>query len=183
MSLGHAILGFLNWRPMTGYDLKTQCFDHSVSYFWAADQAQIYRTLEKMETEGWVESKIEVQHERPNRKVYAITEKGRSELRQWLRSLQPLPNHREPHLVQLYFGSMLSNEEAVQQLDHQKDLHQEQLEEYEGIRASFAPEEQRTREEVFAFLTLRVGIEMEKMYMRVIEENIETIRKLRDVEK
>src|SRR5579875_1236367 len=44
MSLTHAILGFLNRQPMTGYDLKTQCFDISVAYFWPADQAQIYRT-------------------------------------------------------------------------------------------------------------------------------------------
>ena len=47
MSLGHAILGFLNREPMTGYDLKTRCFDDDAAHFWTADQAQVYRTLDR----------------------------------------------------------------------------------------------------------------------------------------
>ena len=50
MSLGHAILGFLSRRPMTGYELKTRCFDQVASHFWTADQAQIYRTLDAIDT-------------------------------------------------------------------------------------------------------------------------------------
>ena len=44
MSLEHAILGFLTYRPMSGYDLK-KFFDESVRHFWSAPQSQIYRTL------------------------------------------------------------------------------------------------------------------------------------------
>ena len=44
MSLDHAILGFLNYKPLSGYDLK-KVFDSSVRHFWYADQSQIYRTL------------------------------------------------------------------------------------------------------------------------------------------
>jgi len=40
MSLQHAILGFLNYKSLTGYDLK-KIFDTSVRHFWAADQSQI----------------------------------------------------------------------------------------------------------------------------------------------
>jgi PadR family transcriptional regulator AphA len=32
MSLKHAILGFINYRPLSGYDLK-KIFDGSVRYF------------------------------------------------------------------------------------------------------------------------------------------------------
>jgi hypothetical protein len=45
MSLEFAILGFLNYQPYSGYDLK-KIFDTSVRHFWPADQSQIYRTLE-----------------------------------------------------------------------------------------------------------------------------------------
>ncbi len=48
MSLPHAILGFLREQPLTGYALKTQRFDVSVANFWPADQAQIYRTLDRL---------------------------------------------------------------------------------------------------------------------------------------
>ena len=44
MSLDHAILGFLNYRRYSGYDLK-KIFDKSVRHFWPADQSQIYLTL------------------------------------------------------------------------------------------------------------------------------------------
>ena len=33
MSLEYAILGFLNYRPLSGYDLK-KVFDNSVRHFW-----------------------------------------------------------------------------------------------------------------------------------------------------
>ncbi len=47
MSLKHAILGFLELSPFSGYDLK-KAFDGSVQHFWPADQAQIYRTLNQL---------------------------------------------------------------------------------------------------------------------------------------
>ena len=47
MSLEFAILGFLNYHPYSGYDLK-KIFDTSVSHFWPADQSQIYRTLSRL---------------------------------------------------------------------------------------------------------------------------------------
>ena len=54
MSLEHAILGFLNYKPLSGYDLK-KIFDTSVRHFWAADQSQIYRTLNRLTERGWAE--------------------------------------------------------------------------------------------------------------------------------
>ena len=53
MTLKHAILGLLNYEPMTGYDLK-KTIDISINHFWPAVQSQIYTTLAKMEKEGWV---------------------------------------------------------------------------------------------------------------------------------
>ncbi len=46
----HAILGFLNAQARSGYDLKTRCFDVEAEAFWNADQAQIYRTLERLKS-------------------------------------------------------------------------------------------------------------------------------------
>ena len=76
MSLEHAILGFLNSRPMTGYELK-KIFDTSVRHFWPADQSQIYRTLSRLSERGWAEMEIIKQSERPDRKVYRLTPRGR----------------------------------------------------------------------------------------------------------
>ena len=72
MSLKHAILGFLQYGPSTGYELK-KVFDNSVQHFWPADQSQIYRTLVWLEEQGWVSMELIPQDDHPDRKVYSIS--------------------------------------------------------------------------------------------------------------
>ncbi|MGE5576976.1 MAG: PadR family transcriptional regulator, partial [Syntrophothermus sp.] len=63
MSLPYAILGFLSYRPMTGYDLGN-FFKQSVAHFWHAELSQIYRELGKLEEKGLVKSEIQPQESR-----------------------------------------------------------------------------------------------------------------------
>ncbi len=109
MSLKHALLGFINYGPMTGYELK-KFFDTSVAHFWNAELSQIYPALKAMESEGLVEMKVEVQDDRPNRKVYSITESGRRELVDWLAKPADRDQVREPILIKVFFGSSLSKQ-------------------------------------------------------------------------
>lgn len=48
MSLKHALLGFLNYGPHTGYELK-KVFDISVAHFWNAELSQIYPSLKALD--------------------------------------------------------------------------------------------------------------------------------------
>lgn len=112
MPLAHAILGFLDYSPMTGYDLKKN-FDQSVAHFWSATQSHIYKALENLEKEAFVESKIIPQEGRPNRKEYHITKSGRAELRRWVVTPLPLSPTREAWLIQVFFSHTSSNEEII----------------------------------------------------------------------
>ena len=182
MSLQHAILGFLSWQSMTGYDLKTQAFDQSVAHFWPADQAQIYRTLEKLAEQGLVEVEVEMQVDRPNRKIYSITDAGKAELHHWLLKPQELPIHREPFLVQLFFGDQLRNAELVAQLDAQLAQHQQQLAVYEKIEfpntADCGPGQERSL--ILNRMTLNMGMRLEKMYIEWIEACKDILQTLPD---
>jgi len=120
MTLEHAILGFLSFEPLSGYDLKKQ-FDRSVRHFWPANQSQIYRTLARMTEEGLLEKEIVEREERLDMKIYRISEKGRQELHRWLSSPLPIQDSREPFLIQVFFGSFLSDEELLALL-HQNEL-------------------------------------------------------------
>jgi len=180
MSLSHAILGFLNERSLTGYDLKVNCFDTSVVYFWPADQAQIYRTLDKLTEQGFIESTTEYQEDRPNRKVYSITEMGRAELRAWLATPQPLPTHREPFLIQLFFGDHLTDETLIRLLEEQLALHRAQLAGYQQIALPTVDTPGMTRPYILQRLTLDMGIQSEEMYIKWLEASIEIVRHLRD---
>ncbi len=180
MSLPHAILGFLREQPLTGYELKTQRFDVSVANFWPADQAQIYRTLDRLEEQGWATSELEIQRERPNRKVYRITEAGRAELLRWLAAPQPLPTHREPFLVQLYFAAELPDETILSLLEGQVAAHEAQLRAYEEVPLPLPPLDGAGagRARALARLTLELGLRSERMYLDWLRDAIGHARRL-----
>jgi DNA-binding PadR family transcriptional regulator len=83
MALPHAILVSLCEQSGSGYEL-TRRFDRSIGYFWSATHQQIYRTLRTMDDDGWVSATAVVQHGRPDKKVYTVSEAGRAELARWI---------------------------------------------------------------------------------------------------
>jgi DNA-binding PadR family transcriptional regulator len=91
VALPHAILVSLCEQAGSGYELARR-FDRSIGYFWTATHQQIYRTLRVMEDDGWVHATKVAQHRRPDKKVYAVSEKGRAELARWI--AEPLSSAR-----------------------------------------------------------------------------------------
>ena len=83
MPLKHAILGVLNYKEMTGYDLD-RAFKSPVAFFWHAQTSQIYKELNILTKNNWVTSEIIYQSDKPNKKIFSITEEGQVELRRWL---------------------------------------------------------------------------------------------------
>ncbi len=116
MPLSHAILGFLEYKPMSGYDLK-KFFDQSIAHFWSATQSHIYKALENLESEGMVRSQVIQQEGKPNRKQYQITDAGRTELRRWLSAPLPVEGPRAAWLIQVFFAHNLANEEIANLFD------------------------------------------------------------------
>jgi DNA-binding PadR family transcriptional regulator len=127
MSLEAAILGFLGEQPRSGYDLKTRCFDDAVSDFWTADQAQIYRTLDRLQAARMVSVTRKRQSGKPDRKVYSLTDLGRQALTSWVSTPIPLAAPRDSFLLQLYFGAGISDGEVTGQLRERRILHQARL--------------------------------------------------------
>ncbi len=172
MSLSHAILGFLNYAPMTGYDLK-KAFDTSVCHFWPADQAQIYRALRDLMRRGWATVEIVPQEDRPNRKVYHITDSGREELRRWLCTPTEPEDPRVPLLIKVFFAGQLADEEAVALLEAYEARLRARLEEYARIpqqAAQYAEAIQSPREVFFWALTLDYGVRLTRAAMEWTEE-------------
>ena len=127
MSLDAAILGFLSERPRSGYDLKTRCFDVAAKDFWTADQAQIYRTLERLQAARLVSATRKRQAGKPDRKVYELTGAGRENLDSWLGRHLPLQPPRDHFLLQLYFAADLSDGALLNLLAERRALHQARL--------------------------------------------------------
>jgi DNA-binding PadR family transcriptional regulator len=82
LSLKHAIMGLLAGRRLHGYELKTAYEDLVPAT--ELNYGQVYSTLERLRRDGLVAHEVVSQEERPDKKVYALREQGRKELREWL---------------------------------------------------------------------------------------------------
>ncbi len=183
MSLNHALLGFLSYAPMTGYELK-RYFDQSIYHFWNANLSQIYPALSRMVEEGLLTVEVEHQEDRPNRKVYTITDAGREGLQRWLQQPIDLPQIRTAFLIQVFFGGRLEKEEIVAQLRHHLALHRERLAAYRGaVREALQQNVEATgleQEGFFWGLTLDAGIQCEEGWIKWCKEAIEKIEAMSD---
>jgi PadR family transcriptional regulator AphA len=107
MSLRHALLGLLTWKPGTGYELA-QAFEGSLINAWHASHSQIYPELAKLEAEGLAE----VVGEGARRsKTYAATEAGLEELRRWLMETEPNRAQRNETALRWFLVYMLEPEQ------------------------------------------------------------------------
>lgn len=153
MSLKHAILGLLDLKPMTGYDLK-KTFDDTAQHFWAADRSQIYRTLGQLHADGLLDEHVIPQRSRPDRHEYRLTEAGSAELDAWLRSPAPAELPREAFLARVYFASRAEDPHLVRTLvDERRALVRQRLDEFRAFEAPTTTFPERLRA-----MTLRNGI-------------------------
>lgn len=177
MSLENGILGFLSMKPLSGYDIK-KLFDMSASYFWPADQTQIYRTLKKLAEDGFVEFKEQTPGITVDRKVYGITAKGEDALRSWVSNPSASDYiSRLPQVMQLFFSGILSPEEQLEFVDKQLNLDYELLQKlkdnYEQNGDTFAeivglPEGDRRLDS--ATFACRWGVLRGEAYAKLLEE-------------
>lgn len=175
--LEYALLGFLNYRPMTGYDLK-QYMDGSTSHFWTAKLSQIYATLKSLEEKGWVHSSIQAQAARPDKRVYTITPEGESNLQKWLAEpLIELTLHKNAFLLKLFFAAQTDKETILTLLRLQRNLHQRQVELYRTqtrdlIRGILKQAPALEKDGIFWEATRRFGELYEEMYVNWLDETI-----------
>ena len=112
MDVRSMLLGFLTERSMTGYELK-KIFSISFSFFSGLSYGSIYPALRKMEQDGLITMRMEIQDGAPNRKVYTITETGRGAFMEALRAPFSLDKARSAFLAKLFFFAHLSPEDRV----------------------------------------------------------------------
>jgi DNA-binding PadR family transcriptional regulator len=160
---------------MTGYELK-QFFDSSIQHFWNAELSQIYPTLKTLEENGFVEKHVEVQDNRPNRKVYGITDDGRDELLRWMREPQMPANLRDPFLIKVFFGTEVPVEDVLVLLRRQMEEQQMVLAFADTVlreRVKHAGKEHVTpRHTLYWTLTLELAISYRRAYIEWCERSM-----------
>jgi PadR family transcriptional regulator AphA len=180
MPLSHAILGFLDYQPMSGYDLK-KFFDQSVAHFWSATQSHIYKALENLEDEGMVESRVIPQEGKPNRKQYEITDAGRAELRRWVSTPLPVEAKREAWLIQVFFAHNITNAEITSLFENRIERLRKSLSECQLAQKSIDENSKKVdskRLQSLWQLTLDYGINYFENEINWLEKTLPVVQKL-----
>lgn len=111
--LKHGILGLLNYGNMTGYEIMI-VFRDSLSYFWQAQTSQIYRELQVLEKNGWIQLNHIEQNNKPDKNLLSITEAGRKELKKWLQEDESKGMIRNQLLLKTFFRGECSIDENIE---------------------------------------------------------------------
>jgi PadR family transcriptional regulator, regulatory protein AphA len=110
----------LSWKPASGYDLKRIISDSEV-FYWSGNNNQIYKSLIELQKDGLVTYQIQVQDSLPVKKIYSITDQGRSELYQCLLAAPEVPELHKNFLIQLAWAEILSDEEILTLLEQYEE--------------------------------------------------------------
>lgn len=173
--LKHGILGLLGYGSMTGYEID-RAFKDSLNYFWKAQTSQIYRELQTLKNNGWATDEVVEQSDRPDKKVYSITESGREEFMRWLREDNVPLGLRSSLLMKTFFMGERSPDEniaffsglaeAVSAYQHQFESQPPQVQQYM----------QRIDDPMKA-LYWRMTVEYGAMYMQMLVDWAEKCKK------
>ncbi|MER5937694.1 PadR family transcriptional regulator [Streptomyces sp. NPDC001928] len=122
MSIGHTLLGLLESGPRHGYDLK-RAFDEKFGHDRPLHYGQVYSTMSRLLKNGLVEVDGIEHGGGPERKRYAITDAGITDVQRWLAT----PEKPEPYLQSTLYTkvvlALLTRRDAAEILDTQRSEH------------------------------------------------------------
>lgn len=98
--LALAVLSYLSQRPMHPYELSRTLRDNGDARSIRFNHGSLYMVVQQLAKAGFiVPQETSREGQRPERTVYAPTDAGRKELRDWLRALVEEPEYEYPHFV------------------------------------------------------------------------------------
>lgn len=167
-TLGYALLAILACEPLSGYDLA-QRMKRPIGFFWQAQLSQIYPELAHLEEQGCVTREVIVQENRPQKKVYTITEEGQAALKGWVTLTPAPPPERNELLLKTYAIWLAAPEGAIELFRAQEREHAERLALYENDRISIEQKSggiPHVHEPLFGnYATVQMGIAYEREYV------------------
>ncbi len=138
------LLGFLDERPMHGYDLfKTLSQPGGLSEIWHINQSNLYAMLESLEKNGYLISHLMQIGNSPTRKEYHITAAGSLLFEHWLK--EPVLHGRDMRqifLAKLYFAVQNGPGTAMALVKKQKSIAEAWLAEMQKAMQDLTVEDQ-----------------------------------------
>ena len=120
LSPQYALLGFLYFQPMHGYDLHKR-LDASLRELWHISQSQAYNILKRLEKESLITPTFQPQEKLPDRSCYALTALGKEKFETWMATPTACSVRaiRIEFLTRLYFASLIDEDTCSRLLQDQ----------------------------------------------------------------
>ncbi len=118
MSLRFFVLGLLNQRPMSGYDIRQ--FLRSLNWLIGSPSpGSLYPALRGLLSDGLVTVDVKVRQDRPPRKEYQVTQTGRQALQEWI-SQPSVPGTLKTFAMRLILASNLAPADLQAHLEQRR---------------------------------------------------------------
>ena len=128
----YPILALLASGYTHGYDLK-QAIDQRFGLVSPAiNVGQVYTTLSRLDRDGLVVSHEVEQPDRPNKRVYELTQKGRWELGEWVLKPTASPRLRDEFFMKLVLAQVAAIAEPMDLIEHQRQQYLQALRDLDG---------------------------------------------------
>lgn len=178
------ILGLLSEESLSGYEIK-KIVDMRFSFFWSESFGQIYPQLKKLSEDKLIEeiSLNEIENNKTSKK-YSITDKGRAELKEWLKEPVEKETVRYEILLKMYFSNIISPEVMLGHIREFQISHRNQLKLFEKFQHQLEEFKEVHDNHEDILMVLSFGQKVWKAYDDWCEEVSEILEKrIEEVEK
>lgn len=131
-TLAYGLLSILSQSSFSGYDLMLR-----TQLFWPAKHSQIYPLLAHLEQDGYVSREHVAQNDKPDKKVYSLTGKGRDALSAWLEIPAADPVTRDELMLKTYCLSFTDPQSARRLYAERLEYYRKKLGQHEDKIAGF----------------------------------------------
>ena len=126
--LSYGLLSLLLTEPLTGYDLTSK-----INKFWRSTHSAIYPLLSELEEKGYIEFTLKKQSDKPDKKVYTLTLKGKEFLHDWFISETSEAVIRDEMMLKLYCIQCMDSEAVEKLLTELETRYKKKIQEHKSF--------------------------------------------------
>jgi DNA-binding PadR family transcriptional regulator len=176
MSVRFALLGLLAQRPRHGYELHT-AFEAIMGgeVNWDVKPAQIYSTLTRLLESGQIYEELGSRNEGPDRRVYAITEKGQADLAEWFAAPVEREHQRDEVFAKLMLAIATRNADPHRIVQTQRARFYQQLHALTEQRSNVNPKKELAH--ILLLDSAVMHLEADLHWLEMVEARLDEIQR------
>lgn len=165
----YCVLGCLSSGPKSGYDIRMM-MNEVTAFFWKESDGQLYPALKALLEDGCI-TLLESTGAR-NKKIYELTDSGRSLLREWLILPAADAQVRSEFLLKIFLGNELKREKVISHLERERQRIKERVARLRELTKSLENHQGNPRVVESWEMAMDAGVELTEAELRWCERCI-----------